>query len=197
LADRLSEVLNWNVLLNEAGGKENHTMDIPVASQYLQFTEANWKYNMEPSGNVCLGMRSRKCSLKRVEVMGGSSTINYMIYTRGNRYGYDRWEKLGNNGWGYKDVLPYFLKQENMIIQDLGEDKMYHDSTGELPITYAPYRTPLADAFVMAGKEIGQRVVDYKGKTQVGFSYLQATMRNGTCWSASRAFLHTIRHRRK
>jgi len=196
LANRLSEVLNWEVLLIEAGGKENYIMDIPLAAQLLQFTEANWKYSMEPSGNVCLGMKSEKCTLPRGKVMGGSSTINYMIYTRGNRHDYDRWEKLGNNGWGYKDVLPYYLKLENMMIPELGEDKLYHATTGELPVTYAPYRTPLADAFLKAGKEIGQRVVDYNGKTQVGFSYLQTTTRNGTRWSASRAFLHPIRHRR-
>lgn len=196
LANRLSEVLNWKVLLVEAGGKENYIMDIPLVAQLLQFTEANWKYSTEPSGNVCLGMKSEKCTVPRGKVMGGSSTINYMIYTRGNRHDYDRWEKLGNNGWGYKDVLPYFLKFENMTIPELGEDKMYHGTTGELPVTYVPYRTPLADAFLKAGKEIGQRVVDYNGKTQVGFSYLQATMRNGTRWSASRAFLHPIRHRR-
>lgn len=196
LANRLSEVQNWKVLLIEAGGKENYIMDIPLFAQLLQFTEANWKYSMEPSGNVCLGMKSAKCTLPRGKVMGGSSTINYMIYTTGNRHDYDRWEKLGNNGWGYKDVLPYFLKHENMMIPELGEDKIYHATTGELPITYAPYRTPLADAFLKAGKEMGQRVVDYNGKTQVGFSYLQATMRNGTRYSASRAFLHPIRHRR-
>ena len=196
LANRLSEVLNWKVLLIEAGGKENYIMDIPLVAQFLQFTEANWKYSMEPSGNVCLGMKSAMCTLPRGKVMGGSSTINYMIYTRGNRYDYDGWEKLGNNGWGYKDVQPYFLKHENMMIPDLGKDKMYHSTTGEMPITYAPYRTPLADAFLMAGKEIGQRVVDYNGKSQVGFSYLQATMRNGSRWSASRTFLHPIRHRK-
>ncbi|GFG37716.1 hypothetical protein Cfor_11790 [Coptotermes formosanus] len=195
LANRLSEVRNWKVLLIEAGGKENYVMDIPLIAQLLQFSEANWKYNMEPSGNVCLGMKSGKCSLPRGKVIGGSSTINYMIYTRGNRYDYDRWEKLGNNGWGFKDVLPYFLKHENMMIRELGEERLYHATNGEMPVTYAPYRTPLADAFLEAGKEMGQRVVDYNGKTQVDFSYLQATMRNGTRWSASRAFLHPIRHR--
>jgi choline dehydrogenase len=196
LANRLSEVLNWEVLLIEAGGKENYIMDVPLATQMLQFTEANWKYLSEPSASVCLGMKSAKCTMPRGKVMGGSSTINYMIYTRGNRYDYDRWEKLGNTGWGYKDVLPYFLKHENMMVPELGEDKLYHATNGELPVSYAPYRTPLADAFLEAGKEMGQNFVDYNGKTQVGFSYLQATIRNGTRWSASRAFLHPIRHRR-
>jgi choline dehydrogenase-like flavoprotein len=103
-----------------------------------------------------------------------------MIYTRVNRYDYDRWEKLGNSGCGYKEVLSYFLKHENMMIPELGEDKMYHTTNGELPVTYAPYQTPLADAFLEAGEEMGQRVFDYNGKTQVGFSHLQPTMRNGT-----------------
>jgi choline dehydrogenase len=196
LANRLSEFPHWKVLLIEAGSKENYVMDIPLLVSPLQFSEANWKYKLEPSGNVCLGMKGKQCSVPRGKVMGGSSTINFMIYTRGSRHDYYRWEKLGNPGWGYKDVLPYFFKLENMTIPELRKDKRYHSTRGELPISYAPYHTPLANAFLEAAKEMGHMTVDYNGETQVGFSYLQATMQNGARWSASRAFLHPIRSRK-
>jgi choline dehydrogenase len=196
LANRLSEIPDWKVLLVEAGGKENFVMDIPLLLSPLQFSEANWKYKLEPSGNTCLAMKGKQCTVPRGKVMGGSSTINFMIYTRGGKHDYNRWEKLGNPGWGYKDVLPYFLKLENMTIPELKKDDRYHSTRGELPISYAPYHTPLADAFLEAGKEMGHRIVDYNGETQVGFSYVQATMKNGTRCSASRAFLHPIRSRK-
>lgn len=196
LANRLSEFPHWNVLLIEAGGKENYVMDIPLLVAPLQVSEANWKYKLEPSENVCLGMKGRQCLLPRGKVMGGSSTINFMIYTRGNRHDYNLWEKLGNPGWGSEDVLPYFLKLENMTIPDLRRDTKYHSTRGELPVSYAPYHTPLADAFLEAGRAMGYRTVDYNGETQVGFSYLQASMKNGTRWSASRAFLHPIKNRK-
>jgi choline dehydrogenase len=76
LANRHSEIPNWKVLLIESEGKENYVMDFPIFEAFLHFSEANWKYNMEPSGNVCLGMKSGKCFLPRGKIMGGSSTIN-------------------------------------------------------------------------------------------------------------------------
>lgn len=72
---------------------------------WLQFTEANWKYKTEPSDQACLGLRNRQCNFPRGKVMGGSSVLNYMIYTRGNRRDYDNWERLGNTGWGWNDVF--------------------------------------------------------------------------------------------
>ncbi|KAJ9586583.1 hypothetical protein L9F63_028375, partial [Diploptera punctata] len=196
LANRLSEVSGWNILLIEAGGKENYVMDIPLTVTSMQFTEANWMYKLEPSGNVCLAMWQNRCLVPRGKVMGGSSTINFMIYTRGNKHNYNRWEQMGNPGWGYKDVLPYFLKLENMSIPELRTDSIYHSTSGEVPVNYAPYRTPLADAFLEAGKELGYSVLDYNGETPIGFSYIQTNTRNGSRWSASRAYLHPIRNRK-
>ena len=196
LANRLSEITNWNILLIEAGGKENYIMDIPLIVPSLQMTEANWKYKLESTGTVCLAFNNNQCTVPRGKVMGGSSTINFMLYTRGNKKNYDRWEELGNPGWGYKDVLPYFLKLENISIPELSKDKVYHSTSGEVPVNYAPYRTPLADAFLEAGKELGYNVVDYNGEKQIGYSYVQTNTRNGSRWSASRTFLHPIRDRK-
>lgn len=196
VANRLSRNPDWNVLLIEAGRPENYIMDVPVAATFFQFSDANWKYKMEPSSTVCLGMENRQCTCPRGKVVGGTSVVNFMIYTRGNKRDYNYWEELGNSGWGYKDVLPYFLEIEGMTIPELAKDTRYHSTRGEVTISYTPFRTPLAEAFVEGGRELGHRIVDYNGETQTGFSFLQTTKRNGTRWSASRAFLHLIRNRK-
>jgi choline dehydrogenase len=196
LANRLTEVPEWDVLLIEAGRRENYVMDIPLIAPLMSFTDTNWKYKTVPSDNVCLSMEKRQCLYHRGKVMGGSSTINYMVSTRGNRRNYDHWEEMGNPGWAYKDVLPYFLKLENITIPELACNRKYHSTNGEQPISAPTHRTPLADAFVKGGEELGYKIKDYNGETQTGFSYLQATIRDGTRWSASRSFLHPIRNRK-
>jgi len=128
--------------------------------------------------------------------MGGTSTINFMAAVRGNRRNYDRWEEMGNPGWGYKDLLPYFLKSENMTIPELADDTKYHSTSGELTISYAPYRTPMSDAYLEGGAELGFEIIDYNGETQTGFSHIQSTTKSGTRMSSSRAFLHPIRNRK-
>jgi choline dehydrogenase len=196
VANRLTEVSSWNVLLLEAGGKENYVMDIPLVANLLPFTVVNWKYKAVPSNNSCLSMENRQCRWHRGKVMGGGSTINYMIYTRGSKRDYDEWEEMGNTGWGYKDVLPFFLKHENMNVPELARDRKYHSTGGELPVSHSSYRSPLADAFISGGREMGYNVTDYNGEILNGFSYLQYTTVNGTRCSASRAFLHPIRNRK-
>ena len=196
VANRLSEISDWNILLIEAGDKENYVMDVPLMASLMSLTDANWGYKTVPNGKCCLSMQNEQCAFHRGKVMGGSSTINFMASTRGNRRNYDRWEEMGNPGWGYNDVLPYFLKSENMTIPELADNKKYHSTSGELSISYAPYRSPIADAFVQGGEELGYNVIDYNGETQTGFSYIQSTTKNGTRMSASRAFLHPIKNRK-
>ncbi|XP_063239099.1 glucose dehydrogenase [FAD, quinone]-like [Bacillus rossius redtenbacheri] len=196
VANRLTEVPDWTVLLIEAGREENYVMDIPIIANYLQFSEANWKYKTEPSETACLGHTNRRCNWPRGKVMGGCSVLNYMIYTRGNWRDYDNWRSMGNDGWGFDDVLPYFLKSEDNNIEGMEVDEEYHSKGGYLSVSNIPYRTALADGFIQAGLETGSRVVDYNSRTQVGFSYLQVNMKNGSRWSVARAFLHPIRHRK-
>ncbi|PSN57124.1 hypothetical protein C0J52_01340 [Blattella germanica] len=196
LANRLTEVPDWRVLLLEAGGSENFLMDVPLLANYLQFTPANWKYKTVPSDTSCLGLQNRQCNYPRGKVLGGSSVLNYMIYTRGHRKDYDNWADMGNVGWSYDEVLPYFLKSEDMSEPDLAKNSKYHKTGGYLTISYPPYHTAMAEAFIEAGLELGEKYVDYNAEQMTGFSYVQTTLKNGTRWSASRAYLHPIRKRK-
>lgn len=100
------------------------------------------------------------------KTLGGGTNINYMIYVRGNHHDFDRWAGMGNPGWSYDEVLPYFLKLENdqIAISDDG----YHSREGPLSVTDVPYRTGIVDAYVKAAQEAGYPYVDYNGKHQIG-----------------------------
>lgn len=128
--------------------------------------------------------------------MGGCSVLNSMIQTRCNKKDYDLWEKLGNPGWSYEKVLPYFKKSEDMTIPEYAADTKHHSTGGYLTISTNTFRTPLARAFLEAGQELGYKIHDHDGDEQIGFSYIQTTVRNGSRLSASKAFLHPIRNRR-
>ncbi|XP_054287133.1 glucose dehydrogenase [FAD, quinone]-like [Macrosteles quadrilineatus] len=195
IANRLTEVADWKVLLIEAGREESFLMDIPILANMFQFTDANWKYKSVPSENYCLGLHRNQCNIPRGKVMGGSSVLNYMIYNRGHPRDYDHWRDLGNPGWGYRDVMPYFLKLEDLQVNE-EMDMRYHSRGGYLTVTDIPTRTAVARAFVEAGQELGFDQVDYNGQYQQGFSYHQVTMKNGTRMSTSRAYLHPIRNRK-
>lgn len=195
VANRLTENPDWKVLLLEAGRDENFVMDVPILANYFQFTDSNWAYKTEPQKGACLGMVGGRCNWPRGKVMGGSSVLNYMIYTRGNRRDYDSWAAKGNVGWSYKDVLPYFLKAETTEIPGL-RDSPYRGKDGPVSVSYPPFHTPLATAFLEAGKEMGFRVNDYNGASQKGFSYIQSSMRNGERCSSSRAYIYPARYRK-
>lgn len=195
LANRLTENPNWMVLLIEAGRQENFLMDYPLLANYLQFTDANWRYKTMPSNSSCLGLDNNQCNWPRGKVMGGSSVLNYMIHTRGNKKDYDNWEAMGNEGWGWRDVLKYFKKMEKVDIPEIARDKRMHSTEGHVSVSYAPYRTPIATAIMDAADRMGFPTVDYNGHTQIGYSYLQLHLMNGTRASSSRSYLHPIHGR--
>lgn len=116
IANRLSENKKWRVLLLEAGNPEGVLNQIPILVSYFQLTDYNWGYRVEPQTNACLGMNNKQCPWPRGKSLGGTSTLNYMIHTRGNKLDYDLWARMGNEGWSYKDVLPYFKKSERFKI---------------------------------------------------------------------------------
>ena len=128
----------------------------------------------------------------RGKVLGGSSSINAMAYVRGNRADYDRWENLGAEGWGYGDVLPYFKKSENFRASG---DEGYHGFGGPLTVEKAKFVTPVARAFLAAGKELGYDEIDYNGESQIGFSLTQENIQDGVRASTAQAFLHPVRDR--
>ncbi|XP_065204355.1 glucose dehydrogenase [FAD, quinone]-like isoform X2 [Planococcus citri] len=195
VANRLTEVPEWKVLLIEAGQEENFIMDVPLIANMLQFSDVNWNYKTVPSDKYCLAMENRQCNFPRGKVMGGSSVLNYMIFTRGHRKDFDNWANLGNTGWDYQSVLKYFKKLEDVQIPRYASDTVYRSTGGYQTVSEPPFRSKAAEAFLNAGIELGYPTPDNNGRYTVGFSYHQTTMRNGTRCSTSRSYLHPIRNR--
>lgn len=191
LASRLSESKN-TVLLLEAGGfyDENPMFDIPIQWSQLQQTPHDWRYVTEPQVVSCQGLKGQRSFWPRGRVLGGSSVINVMQYTRGSRYEFDEWAAKGCAGWSYRDVLPYFLKSENVDIDDLKSSK-YHNSGGPLTVSTSKV-TAIADLYNKAGLELGYKHVDYNGRDQEGFSNIQLTVRDGTRDHVALAYLGRI-----
>ena len=113
VASRLSEDPHVKVLLLEAAGHEVWESEIPMLAARLQLSEYDWQYKTEPQKYACTGMKEQKSNWPRGKILGGCSTINYMLYVRGNKRDYDHWENLGNYGWDYEQVFPYFIKSED------------------------------------------------------------------------------------
>ena len=136
-----------------------------------------------------------RCNFPRGKVLGGSSVLNYMLYVRGNRRDYDAWSNLGNTGWSYDEILPYFIKSEDNRNPYLAKSK-YHGTGGYLTVQEPAYRTPLLTAFMEAGVHMGYDNIDGNGETQTGFMIAQSTTRNGARCSTAKAFLRPVRNRR-
>jgi choline dehydrogenase-like flavoprotein len=183
LANRLSEDPKIKVLLLEAGGpdkkKEFH---IPAAWPKLLKSPSDWAYFTEAQPRL----NNRKLFWPRGKVLGGSSSINAMIYSRGNPADYDRWSELGNKGWSYEEVLPYFKKSEN---QERGASQ-YHGVGGPLNVADLRYKNPVSHAFVEAGAEMGLEFnEDFNGAKQEGVGFFQVTQKQGKRHSAAVAYL--------
>lgn len=194
VANRLTENPKVSVLLLEAGPDENEITDVPSLSAYLQLSNLDWSYKTEPSNSACLGMVNNRCNWPRGKVLGGSSVLNYMIYVRGNKNDFDHWAEMGNTGWDYNSVLPYFLKSEDNRNPYLARTP-YHATGGYLSVQEAPWHTPLVAAFVEAGTELGYENRDINGEKQTGYMIAQGTVRRGSRCSTAKAFLRPIRLR--
>ncbi|XP_046744286.1 glucose dehydrogenase [FAD, quinone]-like [Diprion similis] len=194
LANRLSENTDWNVLLLEAGDDEDVISEVPTMFLNIQRTYMDWAFKTEPSTNYCKGMINNQCSWPRGKVLGGSSAINYMLYVRANRKDYDTWRDLGNPGWGYEDILPYFMKAENISIPDL-RGSSYHGTEGYLTVETYRYKHPIGSYFMEAIQEMGYNEVDFNGETQTGATYPQGTLRNGLRCSVAKAYLRPVSNR--
>ena len=191
IANRLSADPDRSVLLVEAGGRDrNPLFRLPMLMGRLFHSGIyNWRYHTEPVP----ALDGRSLYWPRGKVLGGSSTINGMVYVRGNRHDYDRWAQMGLPGWSYDEVLPAFLRSE----AHLQRGGAYHNGTGELTVCRARGTNPLYDLFIEAGRQAGHPVNDdFNGADQEGCGRYDFTIRRGKRWSTSFAFLRPARHRR-
>jgi glucose dehydrogenase (acceptor) len=199
VANRLSEVAHWKVLLLEAGGDPTPTSDIPTLALHSQKTDIDWQYQTEPQDGMCQGFRDKRCNWPRGKVLGGSSVLNYMFYIRGMKGDYDSWAAAGNSGWSYEEVLPYFMKSEDMTSETLlrkhSNGKIYHARGG--PLALGEFKgIEFGETILEAVKELGyERLDDLNGEHQLGFANTFATIRNGTRCSTAKAFLSPIKFR--
>jgi choline dehydrogenase len=190
LAYRLAEDGKHSVRLLEAGGRDrNPWIHIPVGYYRTIFNEKlGWGYATEPEAEL----NGRSVPWPRGKVLGGSSSINGLVYIRGQREDFDHWRQLGNSGWSYGDVLPYFKRAED---QARGGDS-YHGTGGPLGVSDLGATHPLLEAYIEAAEELGiPRNDDFNGRTQEGAGYFQLTNRNGLRCSAAKAYLKPARRR--
>jgi choline dehydrogenase len=190
LANRLTADGKYSVLLLEAGPKDNHLwIHIPLGyGRLFKEKTVNWMYQTEPEP----GLDGRSVFQPRGKVLGGSSSINGLLYVRGQHEDYDRWRQLGNVGWGFDDVLPYFKKSED---QTRGGDD-FHGVGGPLPVSDWRHADPLSEAFVDAAAQTGiPRNRDFNGVAQEGAGFFQTTTRGGRRASAAVAYLRPAKAR--
>jgi len=187
IAYRLAEA-GKNVLVIEHGGSDaGPFIQMPAALSYpMNMKMYDWGLKSEPEPHL----GGREMVTPRGKVIGGSSSINGMIYVRGHARDFDHWAESGAHGWSYADVLPYFKRMENWHSGGHGGDKTWRGDKGPLHITRGPRKNPLTQAFVKAGAQAGYPVTDdYNGQQQEGFGPFDATIWKGRRWSAANAYL--------
>ncbi len=188
MAYRLSEA-GASVLIIEFGGSDvGPLIQMPAALSYpMNMPRYDWGYRSEPEPHL----GGRRLATPRGKVIGGSSSINGMVYVRGHAGDYDHWASTGADGWSYADVLPYFKRMEHWhgAAPD-SEEAAWRGTDGPLHVTRGPRRNPLFHAFVEAGKQAGYQVTpDYNGRQQEGFGPMEQTVYKGQRWSAANAYL--------
>jgi choline dehydrogenase len=191
LANRLSARPDATVLLIEAGGKDDYFwIDIPVGYLYtINNPRTDWCYKTEPDP----GLNGRSIGYARGRVLGGCSSINAMIYMRGQRSDYDHWAALGNRGWSWDEVLPYFKRTEDY---QHGADDL-HGAGGELRVEERRVSWEILDAWRDAAQQCGiPKIAEFNRGDNFGNAYFQVNQRRGVRWSATKAFLRPIAHRR-
>ena len=217
LANRLSAISSNRVCLLEAGAKNNDIrISTPMGFPFIvgRNSKYNWSYETEPQlafGKVALPQAAsylvdsigdvhktnieneehRRGFQPRGKTLGGSSAINAMLYVRGQKADYDNWLNLGNKGWSYDDVLPYFKKAE---ANEVHFDK-FHGNTGPLNVSNIQNKNDLTEAFIKAGSKIHNYNHDFNGRNQEGIGYYQVTQKKGKRWSSAKAYLDPIKSR--
>ena len=190
LANRLSADPKVKVVLLEAGGRDtNPWIHVPVGYfKTMHNPSVDWCYKTEPDP----GLNGRSIDWPRGKVLGGSSSLNGLLYVRGQPQDYDRWRQMGNAGWGWEDVLPLFKRAE---ANERGADE-FHADDGPLSVSDMRIQRPICDAWIDAAQSAGYPFnPDYNGASQEGVSYFQLTAKNGRRCSAAVAYLNPVKSR--
>lgn len=213
VANRLSENENWKILLLEAGEipsintmvsnaqqlstkltkKMLIVLQIPGSYLQIQGTEEDWNYETLPTDNACLGMVDNQCKVARGKVLGGTSSINPMIYFRGNKNDYDSWSKMGNSGWDYDSLNKYFLRSERIEVENNSRKRNY-GRNGYLTINKTNFTEPLKEILIKAAEEMGYDFRDDEETTN-GYYHALSTIENGKRCSSSKAFISRVSER--
>ena len=215
LANRLSANPQWTVLLIEAGSPESVIQSIPLATGLSTSSKYVRKYFFERNPGACLSewaceshpvlpfnlfflyhpisdIVDKECPFHSGVALGGSSVVNNLLYTRGNREDFDKWTTMGIEGWSWDDVLPYFERVERRRSQFSLDSDEENRSDGPLNIEQPGYTTALLPMYLRAGQELGHRLIDYKRGSQIGMGVAQGTSRDGRRVSAASAYIHPI-----
>jgi len=190
LADKLSACGNYQICLLEAGPKDKHwSIHMPIGViELMKDKVLNWQFNSEPESS----QNNRKIFNPRGRTLGGSSSVNAMLYIRGQKEDYDHWAALGNDGWSFDEVLPYFKSTQH---QERGEDE-FHGVNGPLNVADSCSKPPVHDSFISSAQQAGFPLNnDFNGEDQEGVGYYQVTQINGQRCSAAKAFLTPNLHR--
>ena len=187
MAYRLSEAGHSVIVVEHGGSDAGPFIQMPGALSYpMNMKTYDWGYSTEPEPHL----NNRRLVAPRGKVVGGSSSINGMVYVRGHACDYDHWRDQGADGWGYADVLPYFKRQECWDDAGHGGDPDWRGQDGPLHVTRGTMWNPLTRAFIKAGQQAGYPVTpDYNGHQQEGFGPFEMTVHKGQRWSASNAYL--------
>ncbi|XP_065365220.1 glucose dehydrogenase [FAD, quinone]-like [Calliphora vicina] len=190
VASRLSENPNWKVLVLEAGGDPPQESEVPNLFLAIQHTEFTYPYLVEPNGRSCKAYKDNKCHWPRGKIIGGSGSINAMLYVRGNRFDYDRWLEEGNTGWGFNEVWPYFEKS----IRPVGNES---HPQGYVTIDEFPhFDEDITDMLSKGASELGVPTVkEFAEGSYIGYSHLKGTIKNGHRASTGKGHLAKVSHR--
>ncbi|MEN8892230.1 choline dehydrogenase [Planktotalea arctica] len=187
MAYRLSEAGHSVIVIEYGGTDAGPFIQMPAALSYpMNMSRYDWGYHSEPEPHL----DNRRLACPRGKVIGGSSSINGMVYVRGHARDFDYWAESGANGWSYADVLPYYKRMENWDSGGHGGDPDWRGKDGPMHVTRGPRDNPLFQAFVDAGAQAGyQTTDDYNGEQQEGFGPFEQTVHKGRRWSAANAYL--------
>ncbi|XP_072399482.1 LOW QUALITY PROTEIN: glucose dehydrogenase [FAD, quinone]-like [Diabrotica undecimpunctata] len=192
VANRLSEVEDWKILLIEAGGYGNNVTDIPNMYFEVEYTKYNWGFVSVPQKTACLGMVDNTCAMARGRGIGGTTLVNGLVYSRGSSLDFDRWaHQVEDPRWSYKNVLPVFKRTEKFNYRDRRApvNTPIHGYQGLLNVEYHLPRSPQLEAWLEAHEELGLPIGDYNAGTGLGASPAQINTRNGRTEDAGTAFV--------